>query len=95
MARRGAWIELDGVAAGTAEEHLASLLALLDAGLGDQVLLSHDAGWYRVGEEPGGAKAPFTYLLDEFIPLARGNGVSDEAIHAITVTNPSVAFAVP
>ena len=94
VARRGAWISLDGIGPGRDDEHLVPLLRLLDAGFERQVLLSHDAGWYRVGEEPGGAKKPFTHLLDEFIPLMKRNGVSDETAHTITATNPSIAFEV-
>jgi predicted metal-dependent phosphotriesterase family hydrolase len=94
VARRGAWTSLDGIGPGRDDEHLVPLLRLLDAGLERQVLLSHDAGWYRVGEEPGGAKKLFTHLLDEFVPLMKRNGVSDETVHTITVTNPSIAFEV-
>jgi len=92
VARRGAWISLDGIGASTVDAHIVPLLKLLDAGFERQVLLSHDAGWYRVGEEPGGAKDPFTYMVGEFIPLMKRKGVSDETVHIITVTNPAVAF---
>jgi phosphotriesterase-related protein len=92
VARRGAWVSLDGIGPDRDDEHLVPLLRLLDAGFERQVLLSHDAGWFRIGEEPGGAKKPFTHLLGEFVPLMNGRGVSDETVHAITVTNPSQAF---
>ncbi|MAG37194.1 MAG: aryldialkylphosphatase [Dehalococcoidia bacterium] len=95
IASQGVWISLDGLGReGSADEQLVPLLQLLDAGLEDRILLSHDAGWYRVGEEPGGAKRPFTALLTEFIPAMRRSGITEEAIRAITVKNPSVAFAV-
>ena len=94
VARRGAWISLDGIGSSTVDAHIVPLLKLMDAGFERQVLLSHDAGWYRVGEEPGGPKDPFTYMLGEFIPLMKRKGVSDETVHTITVTNPAVAFEV-
>jgi phosphotriesterase-related protein len=94
VAKRGAWISLDGIGASTVEAHIVPLLKLLDAGFERQPLLSHDTGWYRVGEEPDGAKDPFTYLLGEFIPLMKGIGASDETVRTITVTNPSVAFEI-
>jgi phosphotriesterase-related protein len=94
VARRGAWISLDGIGASTVDAHIVPLLKLLDAGFERQVLLSHDAGWYRVGEEPGGAKDSFIYMLGEFKPLMKRRGISDETIHTITVINPSVAFEV-
>ncbi len=94
VAKRGACISLDGIGASTVEAHVVPLLKLLDAGFERQLLLSHDAGWYRVGEEPDGAKDPFTYLVDEFMPLMKWIGASDETVSTITVTNPSVAFEV-
>jgi phosphotriesterase-related protein len=94
VARRGAWIELDGLGETTVERHMEPLLALLEAGFEGKVLLSHDAGWYRVGEEPGGKKKPFTFLLERFVPLLRERGVSDAAIRRITERNPAEAFTV-
>jgi phosphotriesterase-related protein len=94
VARRGAWIELDGLGETTVDRHLEPLLALLEAGFEGKVLLSHDAGWYRVGEEPGGKKKPFTFLLERFVPLLRARGVSDATIHRITERNPAEAFTV-
>ena len=40
------------------------------------------------------SRNPSPRLLDEFIPLMKRSGVSDEIVHTITVTNPSVAFEV-
>jgi predicted metal-dependent phosphotriesterase family hydrolase len=94
VARRGAWIELDGLGETTVERHLEPLLALLDAGFESKVLLSHDAGWYRVGEEPGGKKKPFTFLLDRFVPILRARGASDATIRRVTAINPAEAFTV-
>jgi phosphotriesterase-related protein len=94
VARRGAWIELDGIQAGTEEKHLRSLMALLDGGFESQVMLSHDAGWYTVGEEPGAKKRSYTHLMDDFIPRMRNAGVTEDVIHTLTVVNPARAFAV-
>ncbi len=94
VARRGAWIELDGLDEASAGRHLAALLALLEAGFEGKVLLSHDAGWYRVGEEPGGKKKPFTFLLERFVPVMRERGVGDATISRITTRNPAEAFTV-
>lgn len=94
VARRGAWIELDGLAEETVDKHTRPLLALLEAGFEGKVLLSHDAGWYRVGEEPGGKKKPFTFLLDRFVPLMLRRGASADTIGRITARNPAEAFAV-
>jgi phosphotriesterase-related protein len=94
VAKRGSWIELDGIGENSVEKHLVPLLKLLDEGFEDQVMLSHDAGWYRVGEEPGGKKKPFTFLSTTFIPLLRRYGVTDDVIRKLTVENPARAFSV-
>ena len=91
-AQRGSWIELDGLNPQSAQKHLVALVKLLDDGFEDQVLLSHDAGWYTVGKEPGANKKPYTYLQTTFLGIMRRYGVSEETIHRLTVTNPARAF---
>ena len=94
VARAGSWVELDGIQQETVEEHLERLLLLLDQGFGEQVLLSHDGGWYDVGNEPGAKKRPFTPLFDLFRPAAQARGVDDQTWHQLTVLNPARAYAV-
>jgi phosphotriesterase-related protein len=94
VARRGAWIELDGLDETTGGKDLDTLLTLLQAGFEGRMLLSHDAGWYQVGEEPGGQKKPFTFLLERFIPLMRERGVSPHTIRHLTECNPAEASRV-
>ena len=94
VARRGAWIEFDGVGKGSEEKHAIPLLAMLESGYENQLLLSQDAGWYRVGEEPGGAKKAFTFLVDDFLPLMKAKGVTTQTLDMITVDNPASAFCV-
>jgi predicted metal-dependent phosphotriesterase family hydrolase len=94
VARSGCWIELDGIGPATDVATLSALLRLLDAGFESQLLLSHDAGWYTVGELGGGEVTPYTDLPQRFIPLLREFGVSDASIHAMTVANPARAFRI-
>jgi len=54
-ARRGAWIEYDGIRDETAREHLDFLIRMLDMGFERQLLISQDSGWYNVGEKDMGA----------------------------------------
>lgn len=93
-ASRGAWIELDGIGEGTDDAHLVPLLRLLDAGFERQILLSQDAGWYRVGEEPGGEKKSYTYIVERFLPLLNRYGVNEELVDTLMVDNPARAFAI-
>ncbi|MFW6292997.1 MAG: hypothetical protein ACOC7V_11850, partial [Spirochaetota bacterium] len=94
VADAGSWIELDGLGSASDASILTSLLKLLDAGFERQVLLSHDAGWYTVGEPGGGAPRPYTHLTATFIPLMKQFGIEDETIATITVANPARAFAI-
>ena len=94
VASRGAWIELDGIGAAPDEATLATLVKLLDDGFENQILLSHDAGWYTVGEPNGGTPRPYTHMHQEFLPLLRSFGISEKLIARLIQQNPAKAFAV-
>jgi len=101
-ARRGAYVEFDAI--GAEQWHsqsalLDAVLALLDAGYPEHILLSHDAGWYDPAQ-PDGQPRPngirgYTALVEQFIPALRARGVNDATVHLLTVTNPARAFALP
>lgn len=100
FARRGTYLEFDAIGADNWHPHSAllnSVIALLDAGFADQILLSHDAGWYDPAQPDGRPKPDgfrgYTALVDRFIPDLSARGVSDEMIHMMTVINPARAFA--
>jgi phosphotriesterase-related protein len=93
MARRGAWLEYDGIGNGDDAYYLEHIQRVLDAGLGDQLMLSHDRGWYDPAKPGGGEPKPFTYLFEQFLPQLRAAGVDEETIHQLTHTNPYWAFA--
>lgn len=94
LAGRGVFIELDSLGwnPGQDSTFIAAIKELLAAGYGEQILLSHDAGWYQPGEQNGGTQKPYTYLVETFIPKLRNSGVDDAAIRMITETNPIRAF---
>lgn len=92
MARRGAWLEYDAIG-NHDEDDLLNIQRLLDAGLGDHLLLSHDRGWYDPALPGGGVPKPYTYLPDQFLPKLRAIGVAEVTIHQLTHTNPYRAFA--
>ncbi len=93
MARRGAWLEYDSIGYGDDDYYLETISRALDAGLGDQVMLSQDRGWYDPAKPGGGEPKPFTYLVEHFLPKLRAAGVDEETIHKLTHTNPYRAFA--
>ncbi|MGH9311525.1 MAG: phosphotriesterase family protein, partial [Vicinamibacterales bacterium] len=86
-ARRGAWVEFDGISPASVPRHVALVQQMKAQRLLERVLVSHDAGWYRVGEPGGGAFRPFDTLFTAFVPAARAAGLSDEEIRLLLVTN--------
>lgn len=94
MARRGAWLEYDSIGNPSEDEHFINRIKdILEAGLGSQLLLSHDRGWYDPAQPGGGVPRPFTYLTEAFLPKLQSAGVPEETIHLLTIANPFRAFA--
>ncbi|GAB3688424.1 hypothetical protein GCM10028857_22560 [Salinarchaeum chitinilyticum] len=95
LAERGAWIEYDWIGGDDQPdaEYVERIRRLLEAGLGDQILLSQDRGWYDPSQPRGGEVKPYTYLIDEFLPELRAAGTGEDVVEQLTVTNPFDAFA--
>jgi phosphotriesterase-related protein len=95
IARRGAWIEYDAIGSDHVSDDyfLEHIQRVLDAGLGDHLLLSHDRGWYDPALPGGGTPKPFTYLSESFLPKLRQTGVDEGALRQLTQSNPFRAFA--
>lgn len=97
-ARRGAYLELDSVGAPyqSQPDLLETAIALIEAGFVDQLLLSHDAGWYNPARPdgfPDDGYRGYTALVTDFIPELMKRGINKEDVHHITVDNPARAFA--
>ena len=89
VARWGAYVSLDNVGfqLGDHERSVRRLvLELVEAGLGDHVLLSQDVGQMTELRSRGGRG--YSYLAEVFLPALRDDGLDDEAVQAITVENP-------
>jgi phosphotriesterase-related protein len=95
IARRGAWIEYDAIGSDQLSDDffLERIQRVLDAGLGDHLLLSHDRGWYDPALPDGGKPKPFTYLSKTFLPKLREAGVDELTLHQLTQSNPFRAFS--
>lgn len=96
MAKRGAWLEYDAIGnfdVATDEHYLKLIQRILDADLAEQLLLSHDRGWYDPAQLDGGVPKPFTYLSNTFLPKLREAGVDATTIQLLTHDNPYRAFA--
>jgi phosphotriesterase-related protein len=93
VAKRGAWIEYDHIGRADDDGVAEMILRALDAGLGRQLLLSHDRGWYDPALPRGGTPLPYTHLSLSLLPKLRERGVDAAIILQLTQTNPFNAFA--
>jgi predicted metal-dependent phosphotriesterase family hydrolase len=94
--RRGAFIAFDviGKSHWLLDETRADLvLAVLDKGFGDRLLLASDRN--RVHELHVGGGVGYDHVLRSFIPLLRERGVDEGAIHRFLVANPAAIFSMP
>ena len=91
-AERGAWVEFDGIGPDSVDRHVQLVKMMADAGHLGRVLVSHDAGWYHVGEEGGGTFRPFDTVFRRFVPAIK-EALNEAAVTQLLVTNPAVGAA--
>lgn len=91
-ARRGAWIEFDGISEKSLEQHVKLVKMMIDAGLLDRTLISQDAGWYHVGEPGGGQYRSYECLFTQFIPALKRSGATERQIRQLLTENPRNAL---
>ena len=92
-AERGAWVEFDGLSEKSFDEHVQLVLHLRERGHLARTLVSHDAGWYHVGEPNGGEVRPFTLLFKRLLPALRKAGLTAAEKRQLIVDNPHRALA--
>jgi phosphotriesterase-related protein len=93
----GIFVEFDGVGAAwqSQEAMIEYTLSLIEAGHIENILLSHDAGWYQPGNPNGAPEDGYRGYIDlvtDFLPQLRAIGLSEEKITQITHRNPVRAF---
>ena len=93
VAKRGAWVEFDGISPSSVGRHVELVQGMKDSGLMDRVLVSQDAGWYHVGEPGGGQFRPYDTIFTAFVPSLRRAGVSEAEVARLLVDNPRRALA--
>lgn len=76
-------------------ERVAALIAVLNSGMGDRVVVSHDSVWCLRGEQvPPAVKAKLdetwnpTHFSLKIVPMLRDAGVTNEQIEALISDNP-------
>ncbi len=82
-AKAGAWVEFDGISETSIARHVELVVQMKSQGLLGRVLVSHDAGWYHVGEPGGGQFRPFDTLFTKFIPALRAAGVTSAEVDSV------------
>lgn len=95
-AMQGAWIEFDGLNETNVDEYTVYARRARDEGYLNKLLISHDAGWYQVGEpEPAvGVFRGYVVLATALVPALASEGFTKEEISMITFKNPGNAFSV-
>jgi predicted metal-dependent phosphotriesterase family hydrolase len=94
VAKAGGWVSFDGVNAESLPACLAFLKDMKSENLLGHILLSHDAGWYHVGEPHGGNYHDYNTIMDKLIPLMTENGFTEKEIQLLFIINPAKAFTI-
>ncbi|WP_221393449.1 phosphotriesterase [Dyadobacter sp. NIV53] len=94
ITKSGCWISLDGIGEDSMDKNEKTISLLKSNGLLDQILISHDAGWYKPGEKDGGEFKGFTTIPDQFVPLLKTKGFSENEINQLLIENPAKAFTI-
>jgi phosphotriesterase-related protein len=94
VAERGAWVEFDGVSPTSIAQHVTLVANLKKHGLLGRVLISHDAGWYAVGEPRGGKFRTFETVFTQLLPALKNAEFTADEIEQLTVVNPAKAFSI-
>ena len=87
-AKMDAWISLDGINEDNLLKNAGIIHLLKTENLLNKVLISHDAGWYKPGEENGGVFRGFTTISDKLLPLLKTKGFTSTDLDQLMIKNP-------
>lgn len=91
-ANAGCWISLDGLG-WEIEKHVEKIVYAKKNGFLNQILISHDAGWYDPAKKEQNIK-PYTPIFKTLIPLLKSRGFTEDDIDLLISINPSKAYAI-
>ncbi|MGH9895806.1 MAG: phosphotriesterase family protein, partial [bacterium] len=80
VAERRAWVEFDGVSPASIPQHVEFVTNLKTGGLLGRVLISHDAGWYAVGEPRGGKFRNYETVFRRILPALMDAGFTADEL---------------
>jgi predicted metal-dependent phosphotriesterase family hydrolase len=93
LARQGCYVSFDSIGTGTRYDlgrAVDYVLALVRAGFGAQVLLSHDV--FLRGQLQADGGCGYGYLLTDFLPMLAAAGLDPEEARALVTANPRAAL---
>jgi phosphotriesterase-related protein len=93
-AKAGGWVSFDGVSAESISSCVVFLKDMKKENLLQHILLSHDAGWYHVGEPNGGNYNDYNTIADKLVPSLKENGFTEKEMQLLFFINPAKAFTV-
>jgi len=94
IAKAGGWVSYDGVNKDGIADCIAFLQHMQKENLLSRVLLSHDSGWYNVGQPNGGVYNDYNIIPDKLLPAMKENGFTEKDIQQLFVVNPADAFSI-
>lgn len=94
VADLGAWVELDGVTPETIDQNADLIDKIRQAKFLNRLLVSHDAGWYHVGEPNGGTFRPYVAIYQLLVPALKKRGFSAAEITMLLADNPARALTI-
>ncbi len=94
VAKEGGWVSFDGVNDNSVEQHVQFLKDMKAEKLLHKTLISHDAGWYHVGEPGGGNFRPYDTVFKTMIPLMYKEGFTKQDIEQVFTINPRNALTI-
>ncbi len=88
----GAWVEYDAVGWRPVQDHVELIMRLVQLGRTERLLVSHDGGWYHVGEPRGGKVMPLTVVTEQLVPALVAVGAPAGLRDKLLKANPATAF---
>jgi phosphotriesterase-related protein len=93
-AESGCWLSFDKFSADQVARYVELCKVLREKRRLNQLLLSHDAGWYQPGEPNGGKFRPYDAIFRVLLPALKEAGFAPDEVAQVMVRNPAQAFRV-
>lgn len=89
VAKAGGWVSFDGLNDDSINYYISFLKDMKSENLLNHVLISHDAGWFNVGDADGGNYRGYHTVFSKLIPAMKSSGFNEKDIKLIFTDNPA------